>query len=460
MVYLIAQLAAWLLLTMACAALAGWSFAAYRASEADAKARRDRTRLMRDLNLLVSEGASPDAAHEADRAREAVRSMADLRDARIAELERALDAARASADDAQARAAELERQLERMETEREQTPAIDVSAIDVEVEPAHEIEPVSAPQALVAEPQGDPSLQAWRLRYFEQRVRYLEGARREAEPAPAAPPPAPIAAPPLMEWRARIAETRAAHAENEVRALLANPAAETAALVEESDLDSPFAANPDVDMLLRWRMLYLERRLAHMNARPVLIDPDAETLLADAPQPDEPQLEEELADDGPDPECWKWRSRYLEARARHLEQRLADAAAYPAPALAPALLAPEPDLEPEPAIEEEELEIPPPPQPPSTRRAKPPVLQAARHGAPDDFTLIEGVSLLQQSTLYSLGIFHYDQVAAWSDEQVAWIDNYLRLRGRIDTQQWREQAGALTREGPAAARRTLAEANA
>ncbi|MBK6705624.1 MAG: hypothetical protein IPG56_18900 [Caulobacteraceae bacterium] len=89
------------------------------------------------------------------------------------------------------------------------------------------------------------------------------------------------------------------------------------------------------------------------------------------------------------------------------------------------------------------------------RDAKPPVLPAARNGAPDDLTLIEGVSLLQQTTMYSLGVFHFDQIAAWSEENVAWVDQYLRLQGRIGDEEWVEQAAELAAHGPAAARRAL-----
>jgi predicted flap endonuclease-1-like 5' DNA nuclease len=431
MVYLIAQLAAWLLLTAAFAALAGWAFAAYRSAEADAKVRRDRSNIVRDLGALVGEGAHPEESLELEREREASRRMAEVREGRVSELERALETARGNADEAQARAAELQRALDALEAEREAAPTIAVDA-------------VPAPTPAPSEPEHDPALLTWRLRYFEQRVRYLEGAARAAAPLPEPEPEPAPAAPPLAEWRARVAEVRAAHAENEVRALMMTPPEHEAEQSEPQDEQaSPFAANADVDVLLRWRMLYLERRVAHMQAR---------AAAAPVALP-EPVVETPPAEASPDSDRWKWRARYLEARARHLEQRLADAPA-PAPVVTLAASAPEPEPE-----VEEEVAAPPPPTS-SARRVKPPVLQAARHGAPDDFTLIEGVSLLQQTTLYSLGIFHYDQIAAWSDEHVAWIDNYLRLRGRIDHEEWREQAAALSRDGPAAARRMMAEESA
>jgi NADH-quinone oxidoreductase subunit E len=75
-------------------------------------------------------------------------------------------------------------------------------------------------------------------------------------------------------------------------------------------------------------------------------------------------------------------------------------------------------------------------------------------------TLIDGVSLLQQTTLYALGVFHFDQIAAWSEENVAWVDQYLRLQGRIGDEEWLEQAADLAREGPAAARRALQDEDA
>ncbi|HRO02971.1 MAG TPA: hypothetical protein PLS69_05145, partial [Terricaulis sp.] len=181
----------------------------------------------------------------------------------------------------------------------------------------------------------------------------------------------------------------------------------------------------------RWRMIYLERRVAHLQAQ------------ADAAPAPAPVSAVELHPAGPDPDRWKWRARYLEARTRHLEQRLDE---RPAVIEAPAA----------PLLDVEEAPAPPP----APRTAKPAMLPAARNGAPDDLTLIDGVSLQQQSTFYSLGVFHFDQIAAWSAENVAWIDQYLRLRGRVEDEEWVEQAADLAREGPAAARRIYEDEDA
>jgi predicted flap endonuclease-1-like 5' DNA nuclease len=392
MIYLITQLAGWLLLTAAFAALAGWAVAAQRAAAGDETLLRDRDHLVRDIVALASgESGAANESVGAEREVDVARRMGEIHISRIAELERQLSAARSSADSAAAQAAELQRALE---------------ARDVEPAAAAVVEP--GPADTSAEDEA-VALQAWRLRYFEQRVRYLEGAAR----APARVEDAP----PLDQWRARVAQAEAAHLADEMRAG-AEPQA------PDAEGASPFAANADVDVLLRWRMLYLERRVAHLQARAAAAAP--------APMPAEVTYPA-----GPDPDRWKWRARYLEARTRHLEQR---AVAAPAPVTS---LAPEPEAAPE---------APPRPSVPS---AKPMMLASARNGAPDDLTLIDGVSLQQQSTFYSLGVFHFDQIAAWTPENVAWVDQYLRLRGRIEDEEWIEQAADLAREGPAAARRVL-----
>lgn len=413
MIYLIAQLAGLLVLTAAFAALAGWAFAAQRAAARDEALKRDRDNLVRDIVALAA-GEPAGENVGAEREVDVARRMGEIHISRIAELERQLSAARANADGAAAQAAELQRLLEAREAAPE-------PALLVEAEPA--------PAASVDEEA--VALQAWRLRYFEQRVRYLEGMTHEAHVA------TETVVLPLEAWRTRVAEAEAAYLADEVRSHNAFAPtdvqiSEVGRAVENDDTASPFAANADVDVLLRWRMLYLERRVAHLQAQ-LEIEPAAEPVDMTVLHPD-----------GPDADSWKWRARYLEARTRHLEQRLNE---RPAAALVAA------------SVEEVETEVVPIVRP-EIRSAKPAMLASARNGAPDDLTLVEGVSLLQQTTLYSLGVFHFDQIAAWTPENVAWIDQYLRLRGRIEDEEWVEQAADLAREGPAAARRVFEEEDA
>ena len=411
MMYLIAALAPWLVITAAFAAVAGWAFAAERGAPGQSAQRRERDKLVRDLARLAAGEATPQTAivSEAD----AARSLASVRDGRIAELERALDAARSRAAELAGEVAEYQRRADRHTIDtaelarlREQAGAHETQAtqaaqaaqtIDAEAEPVAALTPVAAPEEETS------ALQAWRLRYFEQRVRFLESRA-------AAPPATPPEQAPTLEWRARDAEARASFLEQQLRQHEEAAAANA----------SPFAANADVDTLLRWRMLYLERRSAHLhNAAARQVAPIA------AP----------AQEATPDPDRWRWRARYLESRVRHLEQR------PPAPEAGPLAHA-----------NGGEVETPPPPLVPDGAEERPPSLPAANAGAPDDFTLIEGVSALQQSTLYSLGIYHFDQIAAWTPANVAWVDKYLRLRGRIAEEEWVAQAAALAQFGVHGAR--------
>jgi NADH-quinone oxidoreductase subunit E len=84
------------------------------------------------------------------------------------------------------------------------------------------------------------------------------------------------------------------------------------------------------------------------------------------------------------------------------------------------------------------------------RLERPAALSAPRGGAPDDLRLISGVSAQAQATLNAIGVFHFDQLAAWTPAHVAWVDQYLNLRGRIDAERWVEQARALARDARAA----------
>lgn len=409
MIYLIGQLAIPLLLTMLAMVFAGWMFAAERAAPKEAAAKRERENLLRDLIRFTSDGP---VERETDLDAAPTQRLLEIRDGRIAELERGLETARGRNDELASQLAVAQRggqlnDLDAAELARLRAAEIErARTVDVEVEPVKE-EPVEDETI---------ALQAWRLRYFEQRVAYLETRTPVAAVAPLMDAPETQDEPPLQEWVAREATARAAFLEDELRRAQETPEVEPAPVEAE-----PFAANADVDTLLRWRLLYLERRVAHLQATP-----------AAQPEPVAPLLETQA-----DPDRWKWRARYLEARVRHLEQRPPQMSAAP-------VAAPEQAAEPVRVAAQT-----------AARRAKPPVLPAARNGAPDDLTLIEGVSLLQQTTMYSLGVFHFDQIAAWSEENVAWVDQYLRLQGRIGDEEWVEQARELAAHGPAAARRAL-----
>ena len=75
---------------------------------------------------------------------------------------------------------------------------------------------------------------------------------------------------------------------------------------------------------------------------------------------------------------------------------------------------------------------------------KPSTLDAPRESGPDDFKLIKGVGPKLESMLHSMGFFHFDQVAQWSDAEVAWADqNLVGFKRRVSRDQWVEQAKKL-----------------
>ena len=77
--------------------------------------------------------------------------------------------------------------------------------------------------------------------------------------------------------------------------------------------------------------------------------------------------------------------------------------------------------------------------------ARPLGLAAARGGKPDDLKLIKGVGKQNEERLHALGVWHFEQVAAWTPDNVKWIGSYLSFPGRIDREEWIAQAAALAR---------------
>lgn len=80
---------------------------------------------------------------------------------------------------------------------------------------------------------------------------------------------------------------------------------------------------------------------------------------------------------------------------------------------------------------------------PAVAEAEPDVLKGARDGKADNLKLLKGVGPKLEQTLNELGFFHFDQVAAWTEAQVAWVDARLTFKGRIERDGWIEQAKKL-----------------
>ena len=70
-------------------------------------------------------------------------------------------------------------------------------------------------------------------------------------------------------------------------------------------------------------------------------------------------------------------------------------------------------------------------------------LDAPRGGTADDLKKILGIGPANEKKLNGLGIWHFDQIAAWERPQIRWVGTYLAFPGRIDRENWVEQARAL-----------------
>jgi NADH-quinone oxidoreductase subunit E len=66
-----------------------------------------------------------------------------------------------------------------------------------------------------------------------------------------------------------------------------------------------------------------------------------------------------------------------------------------------------------------------------------------RPAKPADLKTISGIGPKLEKVLNSLGIWTYRQIAAWTPEEIAWIEDYLSLKGRIGRDDWIGQAAAL-----------------
>lgn len=76
---------------------------------------------------------------------------------------------------------------------------------------------------------------------------------------------------------------------------------------------------------------------------------------------------------------------------------------------------------------------------------RPPMLSAPRNGIPDDLKEISGIGLKIEEKLHELGIFHFDQIANWTPENIRWVEQYLDFKGRIERENWVGQAKILAR---------------
>jgi predicted flap endonuclease-1-like 5' DNA nuclease len=79
----------------------------------------------------------------------------------------------------------------------------------------------------------------------------------------------------------------------------------------------------------------------------------------------------------------------------------------------------------------------------AARLQKPQALASARSGKADDLQRIVGVGPANEKILHSLGIYHFDQIANWSDKEIAWVEDHMQFDGRIAREEWIKQCKLL-----------------
>ncbi len=76
--------------------------------------------------------------------------------------------------------------------------------------------------------------------------------------------------------------------------------------------------------------------------------------------------------------------------------------------------------------------------------SRPASLTGARDGKADDLKMIKGVGPKLEELLHGLGFYHFDQIAAWTPAEIAWVDDNLEgFKGRVMRDDWVAQAKVL-----------------
>ena len=70
-------------------------------------------------------------------------------------------------------------------------------------------------------------------------------------------------------------------------------------------------------------------------------------------------------------------------------------------------------------------------------------LVSPRSGRADDLKLIRGIGRQNEGRLHGLGIWHFEQIANWTEDNVLWVGSYLAFPGRIEREGWIAQARDL-----------------
>ncbi|HMK89694.1 MAG TPA: hypothetical protein VK446_08690 [Methylocystis sp.] len=77
----------------------------------------------------------------------------------------------------------------------------------------------------------------------------------------------------------------------------------------------------------------------------------------------------------------------------------------------------------------------------------PPALPGPRDGRGDDLARIKGVGPKSVEKLHALGVYHFDQIAAWSIDEARYVGAALATPGRVERGRWIQQAREFAAAG-------------
>ncbi|MEL6661481.1 MAG: hypothetical protein AAFR33_00665 [Pseudomonadota bacterium] len=251
--------------------------------------------------------------------------------------------------------------------------------------------------------------------------------------------------------------------------------------------DADDRETPDEELArLRWRNRYLEGRLAYLEEERSKDAPEFEASVpaglvaaaatAAAVSQSEPHVEAIEADQGPEqaasaeateevaPNEDTSSTSLSEASWDDVSEPLDEASASadaPADAMAPMVepaavpveaIAETPEMpaevDPEPQAEttvEAETAAPAPDASVDITPERPVAMDEPSEAERDDLTQIEGVGPRIQDVLHTIGVFRFEQIAAWTPANQAWVDDYLSFSGRVARENWVEQAETLAK---------------
>lgn len=87
----------------------------------------------------------------------------------------------------------------------------------------------------------------------------------------------------------------------------------------------------------------------------------------------------------------------------------------------------------------------PPPGPEEAERAA--AQDRVPHAPPDDLKRIRGIGVLIEKRLVAMGVTSYEEIANWTAADIDRVSQSLEFKGRIERENWVEQARILASGG-------------